>query len=791
MRGLDAYFTTPNYRDGTLAGRISVAQMDAFQVTADASILEVSPDLRRSERRNAELRRACLRDEYVKESVRRACSALHATEVHAAIQLLLAAVDDAIFNELLHGASGPAAGLFARLEAATEQYAQSLLWRSFAKAHCSADPSFDAAVLDLTKILMLARAWPVDVTSSFEQTKPLSYELLKQQMMAHLEGEYCFYCHSKAHADAVCHRLAQARHRSRVRAGYMLPSDTRYPSLSDGPYLQMSTRRFCTACQSTRHEEGHCPRSDTLLEAAHHGSAMKAEDGGVLHEDNSSEHDVQDNTAAARPPAVHDRTLSSESTWYEEPVLTDMATFPQWKAAFLARADSHFYVEFYTMADAEADHKLVTPAELREMNASALAAEPSLPPRATIADHDMRTRQRLRHVHGLLQAKRAANTSAVSHEAAAYLRSAVDASLHGLFADDASPFDMWQNLVGSYCVSNHGSKTALLEHLAAMTYSPKCNVALFLERLEAAVARYAALALPPASSTRAALYASVVDGLQTSFLVRALQSHLSGDLAAWLVDVPTGNFAYLKCCLLTHATTRDRSLLDTRANDLEEDAILLPPAATALAAAYGSTTQEDALKAKNPHPESGRLVGPAMQLEDADATTSQNPPPAMTPPLRGACASSPFEAHVQAIEIDRDPPITPASTPPTTIHITCTYCRGFYHVDAVCKRLALAVRDKIVRSGYTLPDGVAFPVYTSDSLVEEDRRFCTYCQSTRHFDMKCKERAKDKKTKCLRRGYVAPTKAGPPLAPPAQTTTKTARKRQRAGSGPDDETCNE
>ncbi|EQC32399.1 hypothetical protein SDRG_10142 [Saprolegnia diclina VS20] len=823
MRGLDAYFTTPDYRDPTLADRISAATMDAFTVTADSRLLEVSLDLRRAERREAEKRRASLRDEYVQKSVDRACTVLYANEMLAAVQLLFAAVDSAISSELLHGAGGPyemwgrlctlvsspeslAVGLcgmfalrvqdgeaprtfFARLEASTEQYAQSLLCHSFGKARCSADPRFEANVMDLTKVLMFARAWPVDVTGSFEQTKPLSYELLKQRMMAHLDGAYCFYCHSKEHVDAFCYNLAQARQKRTVRAGYVLPSGSTYPSMSDASRLQITTRRFCTTCQSTRHRDDDCPNRDNglAMDAPSHGSpgVIKEEDG-VVRED--AKH-AQDTDAAASPHA-HDRT--PERDWYEGPVLTDMADFPQWKPAFLARAALHCYVEFYTLVDAQANPKLVTPAELREVHASARDAEPQAPSEATIADHDMRVRRRLRHMRGLLHAKYAAKTYEVGEEAAAYLRSAVDGALHGHFEDASSPFEMWQALFGSYCISPDGTKAALLEHLAAMTYSPRCKAALFLQRLEAAVARYATFALPPMSSTHAALYHSVVDSLKMSFLVRALQCHLRSDLALWLADVPSGDFAHLQCCLLTHAAT----LPDTNA---EEDVMLVSPAATMLAAAYEATMQEDSL-ASPLHPVERRSVYLALQPENADATTSLPPMQlsrTSTPPLQEAAdrgspevlLSSVAAATKDAISKRREDDESRSRT-------TCTYCHGTQHVDAACKRLAQAVRDTIVRSDYDLPYGMTFPELGSDNLVEEDRRFCTYCQSTRHYDNKCPMRAKHKKTKCLRRGYVAPTKPNNERqrTEPAPSTLPltTTKKRLRANSSDGDGVaCNE
>ncbi|OQR98258.1 hypothetical protein ACHHYP_08947 [Achlya hypogyna] len=124
----------------------------------------------------------------------------------------------------------------------------------------------------------------------------------------------------------------------------------------------------------------------------------------------------------------------------------------------------------------------------------------------------------------------------------------------------------------------------------------------------------------------------------------------------------------------------------------------------------------------------------------------------------------------------------------------CHYCHSKKHADEACYHLSNALRDGIVREGYTLPEGQTAPGRAS-LLCESSRRFCTYCQSTKHRDAQCTKLADDTRDGCVRGGYQSPPVASaaagtipptssPPLVSKRPLTAKAAKtvKRVRTDS---------
>ncbi|KDO28024.1 hypothetical protein SPRG_20185 [Saprolegnia parasitica CBS 223.65] len=102
------------------------------------------------------------------------------------------------------------------------------------------------------------------------------------------------------------------------------------------------------------------------------------------------------------------------------------------------------------------------------------------------------------------------------------------------------------------------------------------------------------------------------------------------------------------------------------------------------------------------------------------------------------------------------------------VHSSCGYCHSKGHIDSVCRHLFHAHRLRIVRDGYVLPHDAEWPQDEDDTLVDTSRRFCTYCQSTKHRDKKCSQLATDKQRGRVRLTYRS-------VAPPSESSVPIAR----------------
>ncbi|OQR98269.1 hypothetical protein ACHHYP_08943 [Achlya hypogyna] len=134
--------------------------------------------------------------------------------------------------------------------------------------------------------------------------------------------------------------------------------------------------------------------------------------------------------------------------------------------------------------------------------------------------------------------------------------------------------------------------------------------------------------------------------------------------------------------------------------------------------------------------------------------------------------------------------LTRGPVPPQSCY--CHYCHSKKHSDSMCYHLAKARADGIVRAGYALPLGEAFPTLDADTIQESTRRFCTYCQSTKHRDAGCAKLKADVRSGSTRRGYLFPIEvaARPDKRPvPVATVTPTKNTEKLTTSPPtsDDE----
>ncbi|OQR98249.1 hypothetical protein ACHHYP_08938 [Achlya hypogyna] len=295
--GLRGYFTETAYDDPYLADHISAAKRHLLESRAEFTEPDIANDLSGDEFSKAIQRRKRRVKERVTAAIATECASLRARTIRFARQYLLSALTPALREsvgcfdapsamwslledraastmsdndafshlraamEIKYERGEVPSRFFGRFEAATSKYIACM---------CPGDTAmrdYCTAISDRMRIALLSSALPPHLKDEFGHWHAgrWEYARVKQHVEYHLQSwvtddarVYCHYCHSKKHTDSVCAHLHRARRDGIVRSDYELPHGEVFPT--ELVEMSESARRFCTYCQSTKHNDTACAK---------------------------------------------------------------------------------------------------------------------------------------------------------------------------------------------------------------------------------------------------------------------------------------------------------------------------------------------------------------------------------------------------------------------------------------------------------------------------------------------------------------------------------------------------
>ncbi|OQR98270.1 hypothetical protein ACHHYP_08946 [Achlya hypogyna] len=462
---------------------------------------------------------------------------------------------------------------------------------------------------------------------------------------------------------------------------------------------------------------------------------------------------------------------------YDGPVLREMATFATWKSTFLSAAGDLCISEYYTVDEYENLFlsELMGQRKWTALRASAAAAEPALPHNSTPNECDQALRRRMRRLYCALKDEGRSINRRLVHFAKQFLRSAVAPALHCHFHECDSPYDMWQSLLATELTTD---LPTLLRRVEAVTYRPGVDAPTFLRRLEAALHAYIAVALPQAPECSAVMSFrdTIVSRVKASFLRRALKVQtdvgtnfyeLKTQLLRQTSSAPAVGCSYCKSPTHTdsrcfHLAVAHRQGIVRRDYDLPLGEVypmgtngLSEDPSHAFCTHCQASDHRDASCVRRASNTSDDLVGTGYRRQQSDLTEPKATPRGPTSGL--ALPGRSPQGQLKPPNRPRGDTGQTTRTPTALTSVAaghCEYCHSKQHVDSVCAHLARAIRDGIVRADYSMPAGMAYPRVDQRDLIESMRRFCMYCQSTKHTDAVCYLLKQDIKHGRVRANYA-------------------------------------